>query len=363
MSVDELHWNAFAGIADLCSHISRSGLALDVDSCNLFSTLDWLELLESTVLAAEASSVICAVSSADGLKAILPLQADRWQGLFAVPGLRSMSNYYSPLFSAQVTTGVTGQVALDCICRRLSQAIPAWHWLDLEPLSQEERDRLSSALMRNGFDVFPYFRFGNWYLQLQGRCFADYACDLPAQLRNTIRRKRKRLDKQGQWEIKLFNGEDQLKAGIDAYWQVYNASWKQREPYPGFIDGLIRLAAREGWLRLGVLYLDKQPIAVQLWLVYRGTASIYKLAYDERFKKLSAGSILSEYMFEQVIDGDRVDEIDYLVGDEAYKRDWMSIRRERWGLMAFNRATLMGRSLAAIERIKRRLKPVQTESK
>jgi len=358
MPADELRWNTFASIADLCNHISCAGLAFDVEGCDLFSTLEWLTLLESTALTAEAASVICVTNSANSLKALLPLQTGSMGSLFAVRGLRSMSNYYSPLFSAQVAAGLPGKVALDFVCCKLSQASPAWHWLNLEPLSEEGRNELSSSLMKNGFDVFPYFRFGNWFLQLQGRSFADYACELPSQMRNTIARKRRRLDKQGQWEIKLFTGEGQLELGMSAYWQVYNASWKQREPFPEFIDGLIRLAAREGWLRLGILYLDRQPIAAQLWLVYRGTASIYKLAYDKHFKKLSAGSILSEYMFEQVIDGDGVDEIDYLMGDEAYKRDWMSARRERWGLMAFNRATLTGRGLAGIERIKRKIKSV-----
>ena len=362
MSVDKLHWDTFASIADLHSHVSDFGLECDVDGRDLFSTFDWLELLESTVLAAGALSVICAASSGDGLKALLPMQVGHQQGLFGVRGLRSMSNYYSPLFSAQMEGSSSGPAALDFICRKLSQARPAWHRLDLEPLSEEGRDGLAFSLASNGFEVFPYFRFGNWYLRLEGRSFADYARDLPAQLRNTIVRKRKRLDKQGAMEIRVFKGGEDLQTGIDAYWQVYNASWKQREPYPEFIDGLIRLAAKRDWLRLGVLYLDGQPIAVQLWLVYRGTASIYKLAYDERFKALSPGSILSEHLFEQVIDGDRVDEIDYLVGDDTYKRDWMSARRERWGLMAFNRSTLVGRSLAAIERIKRRLKPAWTET-
>ncbi len=362
MPADELHWNSFASIAEFRSHISCSGLVSDVGSLDLFSTLDWFELLEGTVLAAEASSVICAAHSKDALKLLLPLQVGRRQGLLAAQGIRSMSNYYSPLFSAQRVGGTPGQAALNFVCQQLRQSRPAWHWLNLEPLSHEESDGLSVALKRNGFEVFTYFRFGNWYLQLQGRCFADYARDLPAQLRNTIVRKRKRLDKQGRWKIRLFRGQQQLQPGIDAYWQVYNASWKQREPYLEFIDGLIRLAAKRDWLRLGVLYVNDQPIAVQLWLVYRGTASIYKLAYDEHFKALSPGSVLSQFMFEQVIDGDKVKEIDYLVGDETYKRDWMSARRERWGIMAFNRSTLTGRSLAAIERIKRVLKPARSES-
>jgi hypothetical protein len=33
---------------------------------------------------------------------------------------------------------------------------------------------------------------------------------------------------------------------------------------------------------------------------------------------------------EYVIDTDRVEEIDFLTGNDAYKQDWMSERRERF---------------------------------
>ena len=43
-------------------------------------------------------------------------------------------------------------------------------------------------------------------------------------------------------------------------------------------------------------------------------------------------SILIAHLMQHVIDVDRVDEIDFLYGNDTYKQDWMSERRERWGL-------------------------------
>lgn len=50
---------------------------------------------------------------------------------------------------------------------------------------------------------------------------------------------------------------------------------------------------------------------------------------------------------EHVIDVDNVHEVDYLTGDDAYKKDWMSDRRERWGVVAFNLRTPHGLLAAA----------------
>ena len=43
-----------------------------------------------------------------------------------------------------------------------------------------------------------------------------------------------------------------------------------------------------------------------------------------------------------VIEVDQVKEVDYLIGDDPHKQFWMSHRRERWGIVAYNPRTLMG---------------------
>jgi CelD/BcsL family acetyltransferase involved in cellulose biosynthesis len=50
---------------------------------------------------------------------------------------------------------------------------------------------------------------------------------------------------------------------------------------------------------------------------------------------------------EHVIDRDKVSVVDYLTGDDGYKKDWMTHRRERWGIVAFNPRSLRGLLRAA----------------
>nr|WP_255435159.1 GNAT family N-acetyltransferase [Rhodoferax sp. BLA1] len=194
-----------------------------------------------------------------------------------------------------------------------------------------------------GYLVGRYFCFGNWYLQLAGRSFAEYQSSLPSALRHSITRGQRRLDKQGPWRIDIQRQPDgSLEAAIQDFVTVYQKSWKGAEPNSLFIPALARTAAAQGWLRLGVLRLDGQAIAAQLWLVKSGKASIFKLAYVTGFERFSVGSVLTAALMQHVIDVDQVQEVDYLTGDDAYKRDWMSHRRERWGLVAFDWRTPAG---------------------
>jgi len=86
-----------------------------------------------------------------------------------------------------------------------------------------------------------------------------------------------------------------------------------------------------------VLFVKQQPVAAQLWFVLHGKANIFRLAYDQAWKQYSPGSILTSFLMEYVIDTDNVTEIDFLTGNDTYKQDWMSERRERWALSCVKR--------------------------
>jgi CelD/BcsL family acetyltransferase involved in cellulose biosynthesis len=101
------------------------------------------------------------------------------------------------------------------------------------------------------------------------------------------------------------------------------------------------------------VWLRDQPIAAQFWMVTGQRAEIYKVAYDEAFKAYSPGTVLTARMLEQVIERDRVTEVDYLIGDDPYKKNWMSDRRERWGIVAYNLHNPAGLWALAVHKAKR----------
>ncbi len=263
--------------------------------------------------------------------------------------LVSFSNYYSALYGP-----LGGAMPDEAECAALAAGLHAdsrrWPVIQLQPLASANLfySRLAAALSAAGYRVDRFFCFGNWWLSVAGRDYAAYSATLPARLQNTLRRAGKKLERAGKAEFVIQRGvDDQLEAAIADFVAIYAASWKQPEPFPEFIPGLCRLAARRGWLRLGLLRLDGHAIAAQIWLVCAGKASIFKLAYRSGYEQLSPGSLLTAELMRHAIDIDGVGEIDYLSGDDAYKRDWMSERRERIGLVAFRTDTPAGLAAAA----------------
>ncbi len=315
---------------------------------SIFYSLPWFDNYLRTVPGDGREVRIYAAARDNGAVAILPMQtAAQALGRLAPRSLSALGNYYTSLFGP-ITAGDDQGAVLHALAAALARERPCWDIVDLQPLDREAAtfSGLLQAFKSAGWWACPYYRFGNWFLDVRGRGYADYWHSLPSPLRNTLKRKKKQLMASGRARTVIVSGGDHLAQAIDDYVAVYKLSWKQPEPYPAFIPGLIYTCAAQGWLRLGLIYLDERPVAAQIWIVHGDSAAIFKLAYDHRCERLSPGSLLTAALMEQVIDRDQVAVVDYLTGDDAYKRDWMSQRRERWGIVAYNPRTLHGLAAA-----------------
>lgn len=312
---------------------------------DFFLTLPWFENFTLTALNPENRvRIYTALEETTRGAMLLMRSSGNPKSQLSLRKLEALANYYTCFYAPHLGASGDAQEALCAIARTIARERPRWDAIELKPLDVHAKEflQLVAAFESTGYIVQTYFSSGNWYLPVNGRSFAQYTESLPSVLKNTLSRKRKKLEKTGRAKIEIVTGGDGLEEAIAAYTRVYLASWKHPEPYPQFIPGLIRTCAAMGALRLGIVYVDGQPAAAQLWIVHRGKALIYKLAYDERFGELSVGTILSATLFQHALDVDKVAEVDYLSGDDAYKKDWMSHRRERWGILALNPRTPRG---------------------
>ena len=213
----------------------------------------------------------------------------------------------------------------------------------LDPAGRDFAGALE-GLKDTGFVAKPYFSWGTWYEPTLGRDFDSYFAALPSVLKNTWRRKLAALEKTTAIEFRTAGDVERFIADYD---EVHRRSWKVPEPFPEFLPALMRMAAEKDALRFGVLEAGGKAIAAHFWIVWRGRAIIYKLAYDEKSGPFSPGTLLTMHMIRHVLECDRPGEINFGRGDDDYKKLWMSARRERWGIEAANPRTASGLPRAA----------------
>ncbi len=335
----------------------------------------WLDNLAHEVSFAPQQPGYAVLARAGAARLVLPLLLPAAGTGRATRRAQSLANYYSPLAhpaSADDASAsdwcallqglrVGGQLSASLQASpgpdpatgdtlRQRQPLPL-DSLQLGPLdlASPQAQALQQGLAAAGWRTQPYFCFGNWHLPLPpggSERWPAYWASREGALRNTAARMGRRFVRAG-GRFEFVTGAAGLDAALAAYDSVYAHSWKGAEPHPGFLPGLARAAAAQGWLRLGLAWLGAQPVAAQLWLVQPPRAHIYKLAYREDAASYSPGTLLTAQLMQQVLADPAVTEIDYGMGDEPYKQQWMAQRRERWGLEALNPATLRGRALQA----------------
>ncbi len=329
---------------------STSALFAQAEQDSLFFSRQWFECLTATALEADHTLVLACVVSGDKVMAMLPLMR-----CVGVKTWYSLRHGFTPLYSLLLTDEAQEQILI-CLAQGLSQ-LPV-NGLLLEPVADDDRklNGLEKCLTAAGFNCERLFRHYNWVYRLQGQSYAEYMAARPAQLRNTILRKKRKLEREHGYEIRLFTGDAVLR-GMPDYYVVYHASWKQNETRnAAFQDCFIEKFSRAGWSRLAILYIKGQPVAAQLWFVHNHKASIFRLAYDRAWRQYSTGSILTSFLMEYVIDTDGVNEIDFLTGNDAYKQDWMSERRERFLLGCIKTIKPVSRYARFAEVLQRMLK-------
>jgi len=261
--------------------------------------------------------------------------------------LASLTNAHSLEHGILHVPGANLEMGLEVILSEILAERPQWDCLTLAELDPRDPSYASllAAVRRAGMLVECHFSSGTWYEGTAGLGFAEYLAARPSELRNTWRRKHRKLAKGRRLTKSFFEDDNGIDQAVAEYETVYAASWKPAEFLPGFVPALIRLAGRLRALRLGIYYLDGTPVAAQFWIVWNGRAVICKLAHDKRLEDLSLGTVLTMEMFERVLATDRPREISFGRGDDPYKKLWLSRRRERWGITAANPRTLRGLQL------------------
>jgi hypothetical protein len=305
-------------------------------------------------------SVLAAGIPPDGeARFLLAMRNETEAALFPMLSLRgslaSLTNPYTCLYQPLLAPGLD-DMALLALGRAFGRYCAAWPAVRLEALDRTATlDLLLEGVRQTGLRTLPFDHFGNWHEAVAGMGWQDYLRARPGALRETLRRKLR----QGGLDLDTITSPADIEAGIAAYEDIYARSWKVPEPYPRFNPVMMREAAAQGMLRLGLLRQRGKPIAAQIWIVMQGRATVVKLAHDEAFKSLSPGTVLTAMMIRSLLEAGDVTELDFGRGDDAYKRLWTSRRAQRIGVELVNPRRLRGAALLGRHWLKRVVAPLR----
>ncbi|MAU40554.1 MAG: hypothetical protein CMF31_02930 [Kordiimonas sp.] len=328
---------------------------------SIFLDLDWFALLAEHVLTPDQELRIYVVTKhGEELPClVLPCIAQKQRkGPLHWSKLCSLSNFYSMDYGPIVSDQVEDQ-AYDALFDYIADERPGWAEIDFRmlPTDQEHIRRFIGACERHFGHSQLFFQFDNWVISVKDQTAEEYMAARPSRLKNTYKRRRKKLEKEKGFTIRTYQDPDELDQAIADYFEIYDASWKESEWSRPCMEAFIRLLAERQMLHLGILYIENEPVASFFLFIHADReALIYKLAYKEGFNNYSPGTILTTHMIEQAINDHNITLIDYGVGNEKYKLDWMDTNLKRQGLNAYNHRLFSGKILILLQKIKNMVK-------
>jgi CelD/BcsL family acetyltransferase involved in cellulose biosynthesis len=322
----------FASVAAL----PPEALALLDDAPELFAGRTWWDTVLSHAMPSGTDPLFVTIRSGGRIAALMPM-------LRAAGQLGSLTTVYTcaytPLFGAglDAASRIGAMATFGGFCRSFGVVR-----LDALPAEWDGWDALESGARRAGLRTPRFDHFGNWFEPVSGLDWAAYLKRRPGALRETIRRRLRQAERVPDARFDLLTLPAEMDRAVEAFESVYRRSWKEAEPFPRFNAALIRAMADSGLVRLGVWSIGVESVAVQFWVVEDGKAIVLKLAHDEAFKAHSPGTVLTALMLRHLLDREHVTEIDFGRGDDPYKKDWASQRRQRIGVLLVNPRRLSG---------------------
>lgn len=309
---------------DLDGVAAIAGDTLDrEEQARLYDRIDWFRATVEHGLA--AAPLILSASDGDGAAYLFLARSGGRRAT-------ALASWYSLAFRPVTVAG--GGSLLVPLFREAARRIDA---LTLAPILDGDRPAIGSALSDAGWRCFLHQASTNRTASVAQSDFAGWWAARPSRLRNTVARRRRTHP------VSIALHDRFCPDAWEAYEAVYRASWKPAEGSMPFLRALAEQEGAAGTLRLGIARdAGGRAVAAQLWLVEGGRATIHKLAHREDARGGSPGSILSAAMFADAIDRDRVTMLDFGLGDDPYKADWMEDAAPVWRIDAFRAVSVAG---------------------
>ena len=267
---------------------------------------------------------LVAVRRDGGLAAIAPLV--RRAGV-----LRSPTNWHSPGYHLVAEDAAARAALVEAVLERAPRRLQL-AFLPTDGGGLEETRELGRAAGRR---VLERVVQSSPYAALPAHWEA-YEAERSRSLLKDVRRRRRRLEEQGEVTFDTHDGADGLHALLDELFAVEGSGWKleqgtaivSRPETRRFYTEVATWAAARGWLELAFLRLDGRPLAGELLLRVAGRTHDLKGGYDPDYRRFGPGVLLTLELVRAAIE--RGDETFELLGSaDRYKLEWGEQLRER----------------------------------
>jgi CelD/BcsL family acetyltransferase involved in cellulose biosynthesis len=133
----------------------------------------------------------------------------------------------------------------------------------------------------------------------------------------------RRLTEEGKIEYHFIDNGADLPAAVDTFFRMFVESRQDKaafltEQMKSFFRLLVDTMAGNGLLRLGVLELDKKPVAEIMCFDYNNCIYLYNSGYEPQYVSLSAGLLSKVFAIKDSIEKGKK-KFDFLKGAEPYK--------------------------------------------
>ena len=328
--------------------LQQSGFVA-AEPANCFQSMWWFDCLARHTFEAHEDVYIVSApaDSWDNASALLFMRSP-----YAQPGsivhklgftprsatLASLHNHQSCSFGPVMSKlGEPSSRLFRHLASRIRESSPDTQVVDINLLEKDSVmfNAFVSGLESSRMKVIPYNYKGCWHEPRAERSFKEYLQDRDKKTRKTWQnyaRKQRQLERSENLTFELYTEVDDHI--IEQYREVERLSWKDPEPSPEFVPAVMREASRHGNLRLGIVRLNDKPVAVELVLATKGTATMFKTHYDSAHQKKSVGAIAIYRTLEYLLDVDQCESVDFGTDDDPYKATWVENRRLLSGMLA-----------------------------
>jgi CelD/BcsL family acetyltransferase involved in cellulose biosynthesis len=168
---------------------------------------------------------------------------------------------------------------------------------------------------------------------------------MPRNMRDTIRKARRRIDQRGDAEVRVAGGPDVAEA-YDGFVTLEAAGWKgvngtALAQTPWMRDMLRDYLLACDTAQVRALYIDGRLAASQFGVRVAGVLSLMYVTFDEDLGDLSPGNVLMADLVESCCVDPSVERID-CGGWQPWHQRWGMIREPTYSLVAFNRRSPRG---------------------